>query len=405
MTVREEAASAVVAGHICLDVIPAIEAGGERARNRFAPGSLVEIASTVISTGGAVSNTGLALHRLAIPTRLVGKVGDDLFGRAILQILGEYGPSLAGGIATDPSVSSSYTLVISPPGVDRFFLHYPGANATFVAADVPFDDLAGAGLFHFGYPPAMRGMYVNDGEETVKMFREAAQRGMITSLDMCMPDVESEAGGMDWRRVLRRVLPHVDLFLPNLQEIGFMLGGRGRRAGGCGVELCSELADELLAMGAAVVGLKLGEEGMYLRTTADSDRLSGLTSVTGPTFLSWVGREIHSTRFEVEAAGTTGCGDAAVAGLIAGLLRGLTIEKALTMAVAVGACCAEAADAISGLRPWGEMRQRIDAGWNRRPAPVDWPGWTHDASAGLSRGPNDAQRRQTGADGHGRIER
>ena len=50
----------------------------------FAPGRLLQIGPATFSTGGPVSNTGLALHRLGIATRLMGKVGDDLLGQAAL---------------------------------------------------------------------------------------------------------------------------------------------------------------------------------------------------------------------------------------------------------------------------------------------------------------------------------
>jgi len=43
--------------------------------------------AATVSTGGAVSNTGIALHRLGVPTRLMGKVGDDILGRAIPDVL------------------------------------------------------------------------------------------------------------------------------------------------------------------------------------------------------------------------------------------------------------------------------------------------------------------------------
>src|SRR5712692_6032909 len=77
------AAEAVVAGHICLDVIPTLVGGGVV----FMPGQTVEAGPAVFSTGGPVSNTGLALHKLGVSTRLIGKAGDDLFCQAILRII------------------------------------------------------------------------------------------------------------------------------------------------------------------------------------------------------------------------------------------------------------------------------------------------------------------------------
>src|SRR5260221_13503299 len=87
------AAEAVVAGHICLDVIPLLVGGAVQ----FTPGHTVEAGSAIFATGGAVSYTGLALHKLVVPTRLMGKVGDDLFVQAILRIIAAHGRELAAG--------------------------------------------------------------------------------------------------------------------------------------------------------------------------------------------------------------------------------------------------------------------------------------------------------------------
>jgi len=323
-TSRAKPPEAVVAGHICLDIIPSFEHAAA-----IEPGQLTKIGPAVISTGGAVSNTGLALRRLGIRTRLIGKVGDDIFGRAIRQIAGSDGMIVARG------ETSSYTIVISPPGVDRAFLHCPGANDTFRAADVTDAALRGAKLFHFGYPPIMRRMYLDGGRELVSLFRRVKRLGLITSLDMVMVDPKSEAGRVDWPALLRRVLPYVDIFLPSLDEMQAMLGKKSP----------AEIAAQLRAWGAGIAGLKLGSRGLYVR---------------------WPDRERTAPCFKVNVVGTTGAGDATIAGFLAAYLRSLPPDEIMTMAVAVGACCCEAADAISGIRPWNEVRRRIAAGWPRR---------------------------------------
>ena len=61
--------------------------------------------------------------------------------------------------------------------------------------------------------------------------------------------------------------------------------------------------------------------------------------------------------------GTTGAGDATIAGFLTALLRDVPPERALAIAAAVGACNVEAADAVSGVRSWEETLARIDAGW------------------------------------------
>ena len=100
---------AVVAGHICLDVIPDLSVHPEfRLEALLRPGHLVEIGPAAFSTGGPVSNTGLALHRLGIRTLLMGKVGNDLFGQAVRQIVASYDPHLAEGMVID-EVQKGYT--------------------------------------------------------------------------------------------------------------------------------------------------------------------------------------------------------------------------------------------------------------------------------------------------------
>lgn len=388
----------VVAGHICLDIIPQFAGRDGGLERLLVPGTLVEVGPAVLATGGAVSNTGLALHRLGVPTRLMGRIGADLFGQAIRRIVGAYGPDLADGMLVAPGEPSSYTVVVNPPGVDRIFLHCPGVNDTFGAADIPYAELEGVPIFHFGYPPIMRRIYADGGRELEAIFRQVKARGAVTSLDMAMPDAAGPAGAVDWPRLLARALPHVDLYLPSLEETLFMLDRprfeRLRAAGGvlagCDGALLARLADTLLGMGTAVVGLKLGDRGLYLRTAADPRRLAALRPATRAALDAWAGRELLAPCFQVAVAGTTGCGDCTIAGFLTGLLHGLTLEQTLTAAVAVGACNVEQPDAVSGVPGWADVQARIARGWPRRPARIDWPGWRWAADGALAAGPNDA---------------
>jgi sugar/nucleoside kinase (ribokinase family) len=98
------------------------------------------VGAAALSTGGAVSNVGLALHRLGIGTQLMGKIGRDLFGQAIAQVVASFDPHLTAGMIVDDAAVSSYAVVINPPGVDRVFLHCPGANDTFGACNIEAPD-------------------------------------------------------------------------------------------------------------------------------------------------------------------------------------------------------------------------------------------------------------------------
>lgn len=362
----------IVAGHICLDIAPTFESRHGGPGLLSSPGALVEVGPATLSTGGAVSNTGLALHRLGLPTRLMGKVGDDLFGRAVREIVDRHGPALSRDMLVEPGANTSYSVVISPPGVDRIFLHCPGANDTFGADDVPYESIAEGSLFHFGYPPLMRRMYADGGGELAAMLAGVRRRRAATSLDMARPDPAAESGRVDWSALLGRVLPEVDVFLPSIDEILFMLDRSKYDRLSVGGDLVShvdrpllhDVSGRLLDFGAAAVVLKLGHRGLYVRTTPRAERLALLGRVTGSSLETWARRELHAPCFGVEVRGTTGCGDRTIAGFLAGLCRGQTLDDAVTSAVAVGACSVEAAG--GGVPAWKVVQARIASGWSRR---------------------------------------
>jgi sugar/nucleoside kinase (ribokinase family) len=300
------------------------------------------------------------------------------------------------GLVPDPQVPTSHTLVLLTPGGERMFLHDSGANDAFGAADVATEALAGVRLFHLGYPALMRRLYRDEGEELARLFARVKAQGLTTSLDMSLPDADSEAGRVDWRALLARVLPHVDVFVPSLDETLYMLRRElfdARVAEPAPHEpvseaLVHELLAELAGLGPAIVGVKLGARGMALRT-ADERALHGAGAAVPHDLPAWAGRELWMAAFAVEVVGTLGAGDAAVAGLLAGLLRGEPPERALELACAAGACCAERADAVSGVRDLDTIHRRLTAGWPRLPGLEPGAGWRGDARAGLRFGPDD----------------
>lgn len=392
-------AEIVVAGHICLDVIPTIRRGDGHQQGfgeLLAPGKLVEIGQALLSTGGAVSNTGLALHKLGLSVSLMGKVGDDLFGDAVLRILKGHSEALTHGMIVAPGEHSSYTIVISPPGVDRIFLHCTGANDTFAADDVNEDVLEGARLFHFGYPPLMRKMYEDEGNELVRLISAVKKKGLTVSLDLAHPDPSSPAGRADWKVILSRVLPYVDVFLPSFEEILYMLRPSlyrelSQRYGAADLlahadgSLLGSLSEELLEMGAALVGIKLGEHGLYVRTTSSRERMldMGLCGPDAQRFDGWLDRELLAPCYEVSVVGTTGAGDCTIAGFIAGLSKGLTLEDILLGAVGVGACNVQHTDAVNGVPAWEVVQERIAAGWKQRETVLHIPGWASIKARGI----------------------
>lgn len=365
----------IAAGHVCLDIIPTFLRGAPTLEAVMQPGKLVDMGPAVLSTGGSVANTGMALKRLGLPVRLMGKVGRDAFGAAVCDVFRTHDETLVKTMIVDPAVATSYTVVINPPGIDRIFLHCPGANDTFGADDVIPQLLDGMDIFHFGYPPLMRAFYTKT-DELMRLFRKVKECGLTTSLDMALPDPQSPAGQADWRAILKQALPFTDIFSPSLDEIVFMLhrerglkmreqAAEGVPMGGLIEEDVRALADELIALGVAVVMLKLGNQGAYLRVTSDETRLATCECFDTASRTAWGGVEFFAPCFDAKVAGTTGSGDCTVAGLLAAIAKGLTPAESLRTAVAVGSASVEQPDATSGVPTWTALDARIRAGWGR----------------------------------------
>ena len=362
----------ISAGHICLDITPVFPSGKQydRPSSLLIPGRLIQMEAADVHTGGSVANTGLALKLLGCDVTLMGKVGDDSIGTMIQSILARYG---AGGLIIDPESSSSYTVVLAIPGLDRIFLHNPGANNTFTGSDIPEEALEDAVLFHFGYPPLMKRTWENGGKELIALFRRMKQKGIATSLDLAAVDPNSPAGTADWIKILSGVLPYVDFFVPSFEELCWMLdrerydrlaAGDGDITDGLNMEAeALPLAEKLLAMGGRVVVIKCGTSGMLLRS-ADETAMSGIGTRLELDRELWSRKTMLQPCFRADIVrSTTGAGDTSIAAFLAAVLSGRQPADCLALASAEGACCVTAYDSLSGLKPLDELEERIRRGW------------------------------------------
>ena len=368
----------ISAGHICLDITPGIPDvhAGRAIEDLFRAGSLLQVDAATIAPGGGAANVGLSAHRLGLSVALMGKYGDDLLGQALLGVLSGVSDDLADGMRLAPGESTSYTIVVAPPGSDRMFLHCPGANDTFSAADVDLDIASTGRLFYFGYPPIMARMYADGGVELAALLAAVRARGVTTALDMALPDPQSQAGEADWRVIFAAALGHVDIFAPSVEELTFMLRrdrydaliGTGDILDQLEADLLRDLADECLALGVAVVVIKCGRHGLYARSAA-AGRITAMGSAA-PDPAEWADRELFAPAYRVDrVVSATGAGDSAVAGFLAALLHGEDLPAAADYACVVGAQNVRAVDTTSGVRPWADATAQL--GEDRVAAVVD----------------------------------
>lgn len=367
----------IVAGHICLDVAPVFDVANGSISELLVPGRLLPMDGIDIHTGGCVANTGLAMKLLGADVTLLGKIGRDEFGSLVLQILQKYGYDGVGDMIMSEEDSTSYSVVLNVPGNDRIFLHDPAANNTFCSDDVDFTGREDTALFHFGYPPLMARMCEKDGEELVNLFRRASQLGIATSLDLAAVDGNGPAGQADWKRILERVVPYVDFFLPSAEELCYMLDRERfdewrKRAGGDDITKrldimrdVKPLADQMMQMGAKVILIKCGVAGLYYQTSG-AEVLTGIGKNAGINIPDWCGKEGLEECYTPDCVrSSTGAGDTCIAAFLTAMLKQKGLQRCIQLAAAAGACCVTSYDALGGLIPLEAMEEKIDAGWEK----------------------------------------
>src|SRR5437870_2283490 len=117
-------AGIVVADHVCTPIAH-VPAAGE----------LVMADGMLLTIGGCAANAAVDLAKMDVHAAVVGRVGNDLFGRIVTDLLREAKVDVSG-ITASRTASTSQTLIVNVQGEDRRFIHTFGANAEFAAADI-----------------------------------------------------------------------------------------------------------------------------------------------------------------------------------------------------------------------------------------------------------------------------
>ena len=368
----------VVAGHLCLDIIPPFRLTNQQEiSDLFKPGKLVDVGAVVLSTGGAVSNTGIALSKLGCQVAFMSMVGNDTLGHIIIEKMSEWGD--VNGIVTEGDEGSSYTVVLAPPAIDRMLLHHPGCNDSFTMKNIDWGIVTRSRLFHLGYPPLMRSLFLNEGKELSGILKKVKSLGVSTSLDMALPDPESEAGRMNWQSWMQNVVPYVDVFTPSIEEMLHFLHRTQWETirtteedftGTLSIDVYRDVANHLIELGCGVVFLKAGHRGIYCMTPS-RDRVREIP-ILDQSATAWDRRELWGAPYTPgNILSATGAGDSAVAGILAAVLDGKTIEESLQFGNCLGFQNLRELDTTSGIGTREETESLIR---DLKPKPVDFLG-------------------------------
>ena len=306
-----------VVGHVCVDLTPTL--GSTRVA---APGELAGVGPMAISIGGVVGNCGRAFADLGVDVSLSASVGDDELGAMCLRMLqNRHGSAIE--LTVMPGQTTSYSVVVSPLGVDRSFWHHTGANDLFVGDCA----ITARQLIHYGYPSLTPAMCADNGAPIVRLFTRAHEQGVATSLDLAFLAANSPLSSLDWEALFRAVLPECDVFCPSWDDLASCLGVPSD----AGAEVVRTWADRFIEWGAAVVLITMGERGSFL-TAASTDRLRALRGC-GIDPRSWAGASLWMEPDTLQGVMTTnGAGDTYKAAFLARLVEGACPHQCLNFA-------------------------------------------------------------------------
>lgn len=142
----------------------------------------------------------------------IGKIGGDSFGNLVVESLRKNGVDTSM-IKVDDCLGTGATVVLNV-GEDRAMVTYPGAMEYLSAEDISAEELQSARHLHFSSYYLQPGMKKGLGG----LFKKAKEMGLTTSFDMQWdPDEE-------WDLDMEKILPYVDVFLPNEKELKYLTG-------------------------------------------------------------------------------------------------------------------------------------------------------------------------------------
>ncbi len=290
-------AGIIVADYVCTP-IPHLPVAGE-----------VVLADHILLTiGGCAANVAVDLAKMEVPAAVVGRVGGDVVGRVVTDMLRDHGLDVSA-VRHSPGLDTSQTLIVNVAGQDRRFIHAFGANGEFRAADIPLDRVERCKVLYLG------GFFLMSSvrqDELIPVFAAARKAGAGTVLDVVTP------GPADYLNQLDRLLPYVDVFLPNSHEAELITGERDP----------VRQAETFHRMGVGTAIVTLGGEGAVVI----GDRV-----------------RLRAGAYPVDFVDGSGGGDAFDAGYVYGLLHGLGTEDCLRVASALGASCVRAIGTTTGV--------------------------------------------------------
>jgi sugar/nucleoside kinase (ribokinase family) len=259
------------------------------------------IEDAVLTIGSSSAIFACAAARLGLRVVFVGLVGDDAFGRTMLDALHDRSVDTSN-VVIDAQRRTGFSVILNR-GADRAILTYAGASASLSASQISNALLSQARHLHV----ASYFLQIALRPDVAALFKRAQRLGLSTSLDTNW-DPSGEWAGVE------EALAHTTLFLPNAPEALAITGASDEwQAAAC------------LSQQASIAAIKMGAVGA----------------------IALRGAETASTyALPIQIVDTVGAGDTFDAGFVYGHLQGWSLERCLQLGVVCGSLSTRACGGV-----------------------------------------------------------
>lgn len=282
-----------------------------------APGETVMGSEFATLPGGKGANQAVAAARLGADVRMIGRVGDDVFGPTLLESLHATGVD-ASDIVTTPGTSSGIAVILLDEGRENYIVGIYGANMACNEVQVEAAsralDGADALLLQMEIPL----------EISLQTARIAQEKGVRVIYDPAPPSM-----------IPPQAYTAFDIIAPNQSEAEVLTGITVTD-----IASAQEAAKVLRSRGAPTAIVKLGEDGVVY----------AFSDCTG-----------HVPAFQVEAVDTVAAGDGFAGALAVALAEGCSFEDALRFANAAGGLVVTKRGAQDAMPDRAEVERLLDS--------------------------------------------
>ena len=275
----------------------------------------------VPSPGGAPGNVAAGLAKLGHKALMVSRVGDDAFGRLLIDALRGYGVDVSG-IVQSATEKAGLSIVTLDEKGDRSFVFYHDqpADLNIKPDDIRVNWLAHAKTLHLGVLPLSASTSAAAQRKAMGL---AEAHGTLISCDVNFrPTLWNDPA--DMLAAGREMINRSAIVKTSLEELRALSG----------IGDMDAAVQALWHENLQFFSVTRGAEGAVLYTRAGKFECKG---------------------FKVDAIDTTGAGDAYTASLLSGVLRGIEPEQLVNMACSGGALAASKKGAMASLPTKAEV--------------------------------------------------